>query len=235
MSKEYDDRKYRGKIRPDIDIASYIDQAVLKTETTVADIEKLCHDAAEYHFKAVFVNPSYVGLCCKLLEGTGVSIGTVSGFPLGATTPEVKIFEAENGENSGAGEIDMVVNVGAIKSGDFKLVAREVSGVREALSKNTVLKVILECTLLNKQEKIKAARIVADCGADFVKTSTGMFGQATLADVTLLFETLGRKIGVKASGGIRTLAEAVAMIEAGASRIGTSSGVEIVRAQKNRK
>jgi deoxyribose-phosphate aldolase len=233
MTRDNSNRK-RDRKRDDIDIASYVDQAVLKTEATRKEIEKLCDDAIEYQFKAVFVNPAYTKLCSSLLRGTRVLVGTVSGFPLGATTVDVKKYEAENGENNGADEIDMVVNVGAIKSGDFSIVEREVAGVREALSKNTTLKVILECTMLNKEEKIRAARIVADCGANFVKTSTGMFGQATLEDVELLFETVGNKIGVKASGGIRTLAQALAMIEAGASRIGTSSGVAIVKAQKNR-
>jgi deoxyribose-phosphate aldolase len=235
MAREDDDRRSRGRVRPDIDIASYIDQALLKTEVSAAEIEKMCHDAATYSFKACFVNPSYTKLCSMLLKGTAVAVGSVSGFPLGATTPEVKAFEAENGENNGASEIDMVVNVGAIKSADYKLVEREISGVREALSKNTILKVILECSLLTNDEKKKAAKIAANCGASFVKTSTGMFGPATLEDVSLLFETVGRKIGVKASGGIRTLAQALAMIEAGASRIGTSSGVQIVKAQKGRK
>lgn len=232
MTEESNEREFRSRRRNDIDIASYIDQAVLKTEASQADIEKLCREATEHRFKAVFINPCWVRLCTKLLAGTEVRIGTVSGFPLGATTPQVKMFEAENGENNGAIEIDMVVNVGAIKSGDFKLVEREIAGVRQALSKETLLKVILECSLLEDSEKRRAARVATDCGANFVKTSTGMFGKATREDVTLLFETVGKKIGVKASGGIRTLAQALAMIEAGASRIGTSSGVEIVSAQK---
>lgn len=215
-----------------IDIASYIDQALLKTEVSTADIEYLCREAAAYKFKAVFVNPSFAALAARKLEGTGVRVGTVAGFPLGATTADVKIYEAGIGENSGAQEIDMVANVGAIKSGDWGTVRKEIAGVREALSRDTILKVIIEATLLTVEEKITVAQVVADCGADFVKTSTGMFGQATIEDVGLLFKEVGSRIGVKASGGIRTLADALAMIEAGASRIGTSSGAAIVEAQK---
>ncbi|MFH2056127.1 MAG: deoxyribose-phosphate aldolase [bacterium] len=215
-----------------MDIASYIDQALLKTEVSTADIEYLCREAAAYKFKAVFVNPSFAALAARKLEGTGVRVGTVAGFPLGATTADVKIYEAGIGENSGAQEIDMVANVGAIKSGDWGTVRKEIAGVREALSRDTILKVIIEATLLTVEEKITVAQVVADCGADFVKTSTGMFGQATIEDVGLLFKEVGSRIGVKASGGIRTLADALAMIEAGASRIGTSSGAAIVEAQK---
>lgn len=217
-----------------IDIASYIDQALLKTEVSATDIEYMCRDAAKYGFKAVFVNPSYARQAADHLKGTNVRVGTVAGFPLGATTVEVKAYEAGIGENCGAHEIDMVANIGAIKSGDWDTVRTEIAGVREALSRGTVLKVIIEATLLTVDEKIRAAHLVADCGADFVKTSTGMFGQATVDDVGLLFKEVGSRIGVKASGGIRTLAGALAMIEAGASRIGTSSGVAIVEAQQAR-
>jgi deoxyribose-phosphate aldolase len=224
-----------GRMRDAIDLASYFDAALLKTETTAAEIEKLCEEAVRYHFKAVFVNPAYVKFCRNLLDGTGVRIGSVSGFPLGATTTEVKIYEAQENENHGADEIDMVANIGAIKSGDFSLFEKDVAGVRKALGHNTTMKVILEASLLTKEEKIKAANICVDCGADFVKTSTGMFGQATIADVMLLFETVGRKIGVKASGGIRSLQQTLAMIEAGASRIGTSSGGQIIEELKSHK
>lgn len=227
--------EFRGRIRSDIDLAGCIDAALLKTEVTAADIEKLCREAAELHYKAVFVNPAYTALCARLLKGSGVHVGSVAGFPLGATTTEVKVFEAQEGENHGAEEIDMVANVGAIKSGDWALFGKDVTGVRKALSRNTILKVILECTLLDHDEKVAAATIAADCGVDFVKTSTGMFGQATAADVALLFETVGGRIGVKASGGIRTLQQALSMIEAGASRIGTSSGVAILQELRNRK
>lgn len=222
------------KSRSDIDLASYIDAALLKTETSASDIEKLCKEAADNHYKAVFINPSYTKMCAQLLKGTGVKVGGVAGFPLGATTTEAKIFEAQEGENHGADEIDMVANVGAIKSGNWSLFERDVAGVRKALSRHTILKVILECTLLNREEKISAATIAADCGVDFVKTSTGMFGQATVEDVNILFETVGNRIGVKASGGIRTLQQALAMIEAGASRLGTSAGVAILAELRNR-
>ncbi len=226
---------FRGRIRNDIDLAGYIDAALLKTEVSRAEIEALCREAAEMHYKAVFVNPAFTALCARLLKGSGARVGSVAGFPLGATTTEVKVYEAQEGENHGAEEVDMVANVGAIKSADWALFEKDVTGVRKALSRNTVLKVILECTLLTKDEKISAATIAADCGVDFVKTSTGMFGQATVEDVALLFETVGNRTGVKASGGIRTLQQALAMIEAGASRIGTSSGVVILNELRSRK
>jgi deoxyribose-phosphate aldolase len=234
MSERENNRDFRNKIRNDIDLASYIDAAVLKTETSNSDIEKLCQEAIQYHYKAIFVNPSFTKMGARLLKGSGVRVGSVAGFPLGATTTEVKIFEAQEGENHGADEIDIVANIGAIKSGDWTLFEKDVTGVRKALSRQTTLKVILECTLLNREEKISAATIAADCGVDFVKTSTGMFGQATVEDVTILFETVGNRIGVKASGGIRNLQQALAMIEAGASRIGTSSGVAIINELRSR-
>lgn len=225
-----DDKNHNlpGRIRNEIDLAAYIDAALLKTETTAEQIEALCREAAHYHYKAIFINPAYVKLCRGLLEGTGVRVGSVAGFPLGATTTEVKIYEAQENENHGAEEIDMVANIGAIKSGDFGLVERDIAGVRKALSQKATFKVIIESSLLTREEKIASAKIVAECGADFVKTSTGMFAQATVEDVMLLFETVGHKIGVKASGGIRTLQQMLAMIEAGASRIGTSAGADII-------
>jgi deoxyribose-phosphate aldolase len=225
----------RSRIRSEIDLAGYIDAALLKTETTSEQIETLCKEAANFHYKAIFINPAYVRLCRGLLEGTGVRVGSVAGFPLGATTTEVKVYEAQENENHGAEEIDMVANIGAIKSGDWGLVERDIAGVRKALSHNTTFKVIIESTLLTPEEKTATAKIVADCGADFVKTSTGMFAQATVEDVRLLFETVGHRIGVKASGGIRTLQQMLAMIEAGASRIGTSAGVQILEELKSRR
>ncbi|MBK7090923.1 MAG: deoxyribose-phosphate aldolase [bacterium] len=234
MSERDNNRDFRNRIRNDIDLASYIDAAVLKTETSASDIEKLCAEAIEYHYKAIFINPTYTAMCAQLLRGSGVRLGSVAGFPLGATTTEVKIFEGQESENHGAEEIDMVANVGAIKSGNWAVYEKDIAGVRNALSRQTTLKVILECTLLSREEKITAATIAADCGVDFVKTSTGMFGQATVEDVALLFETVGNRIAVKASGGIRNLPQALAMIEAGASRIGTSSGVAIIAELRNR-
>jgi len=219
----------------EINLASYIDAAILRTETSTRDVEKVCREAIELGYKAVFVNPAYTTLCARLVKGSEVRVGSVAGFPLGATTSEVKAYEAQEGENDGAHEIDMVVNVGAIKSGKWDLVSADISKVREAISRDTILKVILECSLLTNAEKSRAALICADCGVDFVKTSTGMFGQATVEDVALLFETVGSKVGVKASGGIRTLPQALAMIEAGASRIGTSSGAAIIAELKKNK
>ncbi len=235
MSDDRNRESSRRRNKSEIDLAAYIDAALLKTETTTAQIEGLCREAAQYHYKAIFINPAYVRLCRGLLENTGVHVGSVAGFPLGATTTEVKIYEAQENENHGAEEIDMVANIGAIKSGNFGLVEKDIAGVRKALSHNTTFKVIIESSLLTREEKIATAKIVADCGADFVKTSTGMFAQATVEDVALLFETVGRKIGVKASGGIRTLQQMLAMIEAGASRIGTSAGAQIIEELKNRR
>lgn len=218
----------KRRTRNDLDLASFIDAALLRTEVTAAEVELLCEEAIQHRYKAVFVNPSYTSLCAQLLKGSTVKCGSVAGFPLGATTAEVKIFEAQEGENHGAEEIDMVANIGAIKSGDLEILEREIAGMRRALSRQTILKVILECTLLTREEITTLAKIAADCGANFVKTSTGMFGQATVADVSLLYETVGNRIGIKASGGIRTLQQALAMIEAGASRLGTSSGAAIL-------
>jgi len=216
-----------------IDLASYIDQSLLKSETTPDEVERLCRVAHEYGFKAVFVNPAHVRLAARSLQSSSVLVGGVSGFPLGATTTDVKVYEAEAVENDGAAEVDMVMNIGAARSGDYSLIENEIHSVRKALAGKTVLKVILECTLLNHAEKITCSRIAADSGADFVKTSTGIFGQATVKDVELLFKTVGNRIGVKAAGGIRDLRTTLAMIEAGASRIGTSSGPSIVDEYRN--
>lgn len=211
-----------------INLASYIDQSLLKSQTTPDDIEQLCKIAHEYGFITVFVNPVHVKRAVRILTSSPVSVGSVSGFPLGATTPDVKVYEAEAVENDGASEVDMVMNIGAAKSGDYSKIEDEIHSVRKALAGKTVLKVILECTLLSDAEKVTCSKIAADSGADFVKTSTGIFGQATMQDVELLFKTVGYRIGVKAAGGIRDLKTTLGMIEAGASRIGTSAGPSIV-------
>jgi len=212
-----------------IKLASYIDHTLLRPEATRSQIERLCGDALKYNFRSVFINSTHIELAAVFLRNSGIALGTVCGFPLGATKTEVKVYEAETAENLGAEEIDMVANVGAIKDGDYQLVKEDIVAVRKSLTGGAILKVILECSLLTDDEIENTALIAAESGADFVKTSTGFFGGATLSHVALLYKTVGGKIGVKASGGIRDLKAMLSMIEAGASRIGTSSGVEIIQ------
>ena len=212
-----------------IKIESFIDHTLLKPQATELQIKNLCHEAVEYNFKSVCLNPTHIKLAVNLLKDTEVKIGTVCGFPLGASQTGIKVAEAESAENSGAQEIDMVANIGAIKDGNYNKVRDDIAAVRKALVGSTVLKVILECGLLTDTEIRNAATVAADCGVDFVKTSTGFFGETTTAQVNLLYETVGNKISIKAAGGIRDLRSLLAMIEAGASRIGTSSAVQIMR------
>jgi deoxyribose-phosphate aldolase len=213
-----------------MDIARMIDHTTLKPEAALSDIEKLCNEGKEYGFFSICVNPVRVRYCVETLKDSGVKTCTVSGFPLGANKKEVKIKEAENACQDGADEVDMVMNIGALKSGDWKSVENEIRGVRKALGKEKILKVIIETCLLTQEEKTKAAKIVMDCGADFVKTSTGFnLKGATLEDVRLLKDVVKERIKVKASGGIRDYQTAIKMIQAGADRIGTSSGVKIVQ------
>jgi deoxyribose-phosphate aldolase len=215
-------------------LESFIDHTLLKSEATSHDVKQLCKEAREYNFKTICINPAFIELAAGELRNTNVAVGTVCGFPLGATRTEIKVYEAETAENAGASEIDMVANIGAIKEGDFDLVKKDIARVRKALVGSTILKVILECTLLEDEEIETAARIAAECGADFVKTSTGFFGGATLHHVTLLFNTVAKKTDIKAAGGIRDVKTVLAMIEAGASRIGTSSAVKIMEEYRNR-
>ena len=211
-------------------IASMIDHTLLKPEATPAQVEKLCAEAAEYHFASVCVNPVYIPLAAKLLQGTGVKVCCVVGFPLGAITPEQKAAEAASCAAMGAEELDMVIHVGAAKAGDWALVQRDIEGVVKAAAGRTV-KVILETCLLTDEEKRKACLAAKAAGAHFVKTSTGFStGGATAADIALMRKTVGPEMGVKASGGIRDYAAALAMIEAGANRIGASAGIAIVAA-----
>jgi deoxyribose-phosphate aldolase len=213
-----------------MDIARMIDQSLLKPDVVRQQVEQLCVQGREYGFVTIVVNPVWVRHCKDQLEGTKVLVCTVSGFPLGASKPEVKAREAEVAVRDGADEIDMVMNIGAFKTGDSMLVEKEIKDVRSAIGKDKVLKVIIEAGLLTDQEKVKATEIVKACGADFVKTSTGFgYGGATVEDVKLLRRTAGEQIGVKASGGIRDYATALKLIQAGANRIGTSSGVVIVQ------
>ena len=207
-----------------------IDHTLLKPEATPAQVERLCAEAAEYHFASVCVNPVYIPLAARLLKGTGVKICCVVGFPLGAIAPEQKAAEAASCAAMGAEELDMVIHVGAAKAGDWALVQRDIEGVVKAAAGHTV-KVIIETCLLTDEEKVKACEAAKAAGAHFVKTSTGFStGGATTHDIALMRKTVGPEMGVKASGGIRDYETAMAMIEAGANRIGASAGIAIVAA-----
>lgn len=211
-------------------IASMIDHTLLKPEATPAQVERLCAEAAEYHFASVCVNPVYIPLAARLLKGTGVKVCCVVGFPLGAIAPEQKAAEAASCAAMGAEELDMVIHVGAAKAGDWALVQRDIEGVVKAAAGRTV-KVIIEACLLTDEEKVKACEAAKAAGAHFVKTSTGFStGGATTHDIALMRKTVGPEMGVKASGGIRDYETAMAMIEAGANRIGASAGIAIVAA-----
>lgn len=214
-------------------IAAYIDHTLLKQDATVQQIDRLCAEAAEYHFASVCVNPWYVPRCVKNLEGSGVKVCTVVGFPLGATTLETKVFETLQAVKSGAKEIDMVINVCAMKSGNTKAIEQEIQALAAAVEGTAILKVIIEACLLTDEEKVLACQIAKRAGADYVKTSTGFStGGATVSDVALMRKTVGPEMGVKAAGGIRDYATAKAMIEAGASRIGASAGIAIVQQEQ---
>jgi deoxyribose-phosphate aldolase len=207
-----------------------IDHTLLKQDATKEQVEKLCAEAKEYSFASVCVNPTWVKTSAELLTGTPVKVCTVIGFPLGASTPETKAFETTDAINNGAGEIDMVLNVGALKSQDLDLVKRDLEAVVNAAKGKAIVKVILENCLLSKEEIKVASKLSKDAGADFVKTSTGFStGGATFEDVALMREVVGPDLGVKASGGVRSLEDVQKMIEAGATRIGASSGVQIMQ------
>lgn len=211
------------------DLAAAIDHTLLKPSATRGEIETLCEEAARFSFASVCVNPCYVPLCAQLLRLTNVKVCTVIGFPLGANKPEVKAFEAERAIGDGAHELDMVANIGAVKSRDHELVERDIRAVVQASGKTIVLKVIIEAALLTDDEKVAVCNIARKAGADFVKTSTGFGpGGATAHDVRLMREVVGSEMGVKAAGGIRDLETAREMVEAGASRIGASASVKIV-------
>ncbi|MBV6683870.1 deoxyribose-phosphate aldolase [Bacillus sp. JRC01] len=211
-------------------IANMIDHTLLKPESTKEQVEILCQEAKEYTFASVCVNPTWVSYAHELLEGTQVKVCTVIGFPLGASTPEVKAFETKDAIANGATEVDMVINIGALKSGDDALVKRDMEAVVAASKGKALSKVIIETCLLTDEEKVKACKLAVEAGADYVKTSTGFStGGATVADITLMRETVGPDIGVKASGGVRSLEDAQNMIEAGATRLGASSGVKIMQ------
>lgn len=223
-----------GFIPRDLSIARYIDHTLLKPDASAAEIAQLCREAREYHFASVCVNSAYVPLCHDLLKGSDVAVCTVVGFPLGASPPEVKAYEAQLAIQAGATEIDMVLNIGLLKSRDLKGLYRDIATVVATChAHNCLCKVILETSKLTDEEKVIACQIAKMAGADFVKTSTGFGGGgATAADVALMRRVVGPNIGVKASGGVRTYQDARAMVEAGATRIGASAGVQIVREER---
>ncbi|HEM4264784.1 TPA: deoxyribose-phosphate aldolase, partial [Streptococcus suis] len=206
----------------------YIDHTILKPETTQEQVEKILAEAKEYDFASVCVNPTWVALAAESLKDSDVKVCTVIGFPLGANTPAVKAFETKDAISNGADEIDMVINIGALKTGNYDLVLEDIKAV-VAASGDKLVKVIIEACLLTDDEKVKACQLSQEAGADYVKTSTGFStGGATVADVALMRKTVGPDMGVKASGGARSYEDAIAFIEAGASRIGASSGVAIM-------
>ena len=213
------------------DWASLIDHTLLKPEATESDIRKLCDEAARFGFASVCVNPGWVKVATEFLRGSGVPVCTVIGFPLGATLPDVKAYEARRAIFNGAREVDMVINVGALKSGDDCAVEDDIRAVVEAAHENDVLcKVIIETALLTNEEKVRACLAAKNAGADFVKTSTGFSkGGATVDDIALMRRTVGSALGVKASGGVKGIDDARAMFEAGATRIGASVGVKIAQ------
>ncbi|MEK4950111.1 deoxyribose-phosphate aldolase [Bacillus sp. FSL W8-1127] len=212
--------------------ANMIDHTLLKADATKDDIVRLAEEAKKYGFASVCVNPVWVKTAYEILKDTDVKVCTVIGFPLGATTPEVKAFETTNAIQNGAEEVDMVINIGALKSRDLELVENDIRAVVEVAKGKALVKVIIEACLLTEEEKVLACQLAVKAGADFVKTSTGFStGGATVEDVALMRKTVGPDFGVKASGGIRTAEDLLAMEKAGANRIGASAGVKIVTGQ----
>jgi deoxyribose-phosphate aldolase len=216
-----------GKYPPS-SMGKYIDHTILRANAREEDVKRFCDEAKKYNFASVCVNSGYIKFVAKNLEGSGVKACSVIGFPLGQTVPEVKAFEAVKAIEDGAQEVDMVINIGAIKNNDWKLVARDIEGVVAAAKGRAIVKVILETCLLTDEEKVKACAVSKLKGADFVKTSSGFSsGGATLDDIKLMRQTVGPDLGVKASTGVKTYTDAVNFIEAGATRLGTSSGIDI--------
>jgi len=209
-------------------IASFIDQAILRADLTERQVVELCKRSIGYEFAAVCVHPIHVAFAASALSGSEIRVASVVGFPLGSSTTQVKAFEAGTAENEGATEIDMVLSLSLIKDADMEAAGKDIHEVRRALSQSTTLKVILECPLLSDPEKVTFASLAAESGADYVKTGTGTRGNATEKDVELLYRAVKGKASIKAAGGIADLRATLAMIEAGASRIGTSSGFDIV-------
>src|SRR5699024_5944756 len=214
-------------------IAQYIDHTILNADATKEDIRVLCEEAEEYNFKTVCIQPYWVEYAPEVLEGTDVGVTTVIGFPLGANTSEIKAIETKLAIADGASDVDMVINIGALKSEDYDTVLNDIQAVVDAAEGKAIVKVIIETALLTKNEKVRASELSKQAGADFVKTSTGFStGGATLDDVRLMRATVGPDMGVKASGGVRTYEDAKAMIEVGATRIGASSGISIIEGSK---
>ena len=210
-------------------IAKYIDHTILKPDATEDEVRKICDEAKTYGFASVCVNPCFIELVAGALSGSGIAPCVVVGFPLGALTPAMKAAETEAVIALGAWEVDMVINIGAAKSGNWALIKEDIEAVVKASAGRAHVKVIIETCLLTDEEKVKVCTIAKEAGADFVKTSTGFSkGGATVEDVRLMRQTVGPQMGVKASGGVRSFEDAVAMIEAGATRLGTSAGVKIV-------
>lgn len=216
-----------------MDINNYIDHTLLKSDATREEIEDICDEAMAYKFKAVCVNSSWTSLVFEKLKYVDVEVCTVVGFPLGAMSKEAKIFEAKDAIKNGASEIDMVLNIGKLKDKEYEYVEDEIRKVKEVIGKDTILKVIIETSLLDDEEKKIACEIIENAGADFVKTSTGFSTSgAKVEDIKLIREVVKDRLKIKASGGIKTYEEAVEMINAGADRIGTSNGVKIIKNNK---
>lgn len=211
-----------------LEMASYIDHTLLKPDASRDDILQICREAVKYRFASVCVNPSWIPLVSKQLKGTGIKTCSVISFPLGSETPEMKAMEASYVIGQGADEVDMVINIGAVKSGDWELAERDIQAVTD-VKRHALVKVIIETCLLTEDEKVKICKIAKQAGADYVKTSTGFSkGGALASDVALMRRTVGPDTGVKASGGIRTLEDAQNMLAAGATRLGASAGIEII-------
>jgi len=217
------------KIKAPADIAHYIDHTLLKPDATEDEIKRLCEEAVQYGFYTVCVNSTWVEYCARKLRGTGVKVCAVVGFPLGATDSRTKAYETRNAIENGADEIDMVINVGALRNGDIKTVETDLRAVLTACRSTTTTKAIIETCLLSDEEKVIASQLVKKVGYDFVKTSTGFStAGATAHDIALIRRTVGPKIGIKAAGGIRTFEDALLMLQSGATRLGCSASVKIV-------
>jgi len=216
------------------DVAKYIDHTQLKPDTTKEKIQQVIDEAKTYHFASVCINPYWVPFCYEQLKDTDVKVCTVIGFPLGATSTEAKVFEADKAIKDGAEEVDMVINIGELKSGNEQAVYNDIVAVVNACKGKALIKVIIETSLLTDEEKVIACRLAKKAEADFVKTSTGFStGGATIKDIKLMRQTVGQDMGVKASGGVRNYQSLADMIEAGATRIGASAGVDIVKELQN--